>query len=107
LIISEITVDELASRLDAGAALFDVRELDEWEQARVPGVQLIPLATVPDQVGRFPDGEDVLLICRSGARSMAAAEFLAQRGKVTVNIAGGTNAWIASGRAIDSGPSAE
>lgn len=105
--IREIDVDELASLLDAGASLIDVREVDEWETARVPGVPLIPLQTVPDNIEAFAANQPTYIICRSGARSMNAAEFLASHGVEAVNVAGGTNAWIDSGREIESGPAAE
>lgn len=105
--IPEITVDELAQRLADGALLFDVREPNEWLEARVPGVALVPLQTVPEAAGVFPADRQIHLICRSGGRSMAAAEFLAQSGLDAVNVAGGTMAWIASGRPVESGPAPE
>ena len=46
------------------------------------------------------------MICKSGGRSMKAAEFLAAQGRQAVNVAGGTNAWIDSGRSVESGPGA-
>lgn len=104
--IPEITVDELADRIEAGAVVYDVREPSEWFEARVPGVVLIPLQTIPDAAPEVPKDRPVHLICRSGARSMAAAEILAVSGCDPVNVAGGTSAWIESGRAVDSGPDA-
>lgn len=99
--IDEITVDDLAALLDGGARLVDVREPDEWRSARVPGAELVPLATVPDHLDDFPAGETTYVICRSGARSMRACEFVAAHGREVVNVAGGTLAWIESGRAVD------
>lgn len=105
--IREIDVDELAELLASGASLVDVREPDEWLEARVPGVPLVPLQTVPDNVDVFSASQPVYIICRSGARSMTAAEFLESQGVEAVNVAGGTNAWIESGRDIESGSAAE
>ena len=105
--IKEVNVDELAEKLGSGAALVDVREPDEWFAARVPGVRLVPLQTVPDQVGVFAAAQPVYIICRSGARSMSAAEFLESQGVEAVNVAGGTNAWIESGREVETGPASE
>ena len=102
--IPEISVDELASRLDAGARLVDVRELDEWLEARVPGVPLVPLGTVPEHVDELRGDGPLHLICKGGGRSMQAAEYLAAQGLDVVNVAGGTMAWVDSGRAVDSGP---
>ncbi len=66
-----------------------------------PGAVLVPLGDVPERVAELPAGEPVLIICRSGARSMAAAEFLvSQHGIDAVNVAGGTLAWIQTGRDV-------
>lgn len=102
--IEEITVDELAERLDAGARLIDVREPDEFEQARVPGGVLVPLGTVPDRIDEFRSDGTTYVICRSGARSMSACEFAASHGVDVANVEGGTLAWLASGREVASGP---
>ena len=101
--IREVSVDELSSALEQGARLIDVREPDEFEQARVPGADLIPLGTVPDHIDRFADDAPTYVICRSGVRSMHACEFVAEQGREAVNVAGGTLAWIDSGRAVDTG----
>jgi len=100
--IPEISVDLLAGLLDQGAHLVDVREPDEYAEARVPGGMLIPLATVPEHLDEFPTDAPTYVICRSGGRSMRACEFLAAQGREVVNVAGGTLAWIDSGRAVDS-----
>ena len=101
--ISEISVDELVDRLAEGARLIDVREPVEYEQAHVPGALLVPLATVPDNVDAFKDDGPTYVICRSGARSLRACEFVAAQGVDAVNVAGGTWAWINSGREYATG----
>lgn len=98
--VQEISVDELAPLIEAGARLVDVRKPDEFAQARVPGGILVPLATVPDRIDAFRGEGTTYVICRSGARSMRACEFLADRGVDVANVAGGTLAWIASGRDV-------
>ena len=45
----EIDVDALASELAAGAELLDVREIEEWHEARVPGGKLMPLGEIFDR----------------------------------------------------------
>lgn len=99
--IEEITVDELAEVLAGGARLIDVREPHEYEEGRVPGAQLVPLATVPDQVELFRGDGPTYVICAAGGRSMRACEFVAAHGVEAVNVAGGTKAWIASGRDVE------
>jgi len=102
--IHEITIDELATIIDTGGRVIDVREPGEFDEARVPGATLVPLATVPQNIAAFNGESTTYVICRSGGRSMQACEFLAQHGADVANVAGGTMAWIASGRDVVSGP---
>lgn len=104
--IPQIDVAELERLLAEGAPLLDVRNPDEFEEARVPGGVLVPLADLPDRLDDVPSGEPLLIICRSGGRSQRACEFLAADGRTTMNVAGGTLAWIESGRTVSSGPEA-
>jgi rhodanese-related sulfurtransferase len=99
--VPEIGVDELAQRLSAGAFLLDVRQPEEYTEAHVSGARLIPLDEVPARAGDLPADEEILVICRSGARSHRAAEYLIDQHQLrAVNVAGGTLAWIESGRDI-------
>jgi len=104
--IPEIDVEELASLLEGDIVLVDVRQPDEHVEARVPGVQLIPLPELGERHVEIPEADTVYVICKVGGRSMKACEFLVAQGRQAVNVAGGTNAWIESGRAVDSGPEA-
>ena len=104
----EISVDELATRLesgDPGILLVDVREVDEYHSGHVAGARLVVLGTVPDNVDAFRGEGPAYVICRSGARSMRACEFLAGHGVQAVNVAGGTMAWQQSGRPVVVGSS--
>jgi molybdenum cofactor guanylyltransferase len=98
--IPEIDVDQLAERLGAGARVVDVREPDEYEDGHVPGAVLVPLRTVPEHLDAFGGNGPTYVICRTGGRSMRACEFVAAQGLdvEVVNVAGGTMAWITSGR---------
>ena len=97
--VSEVSVDELELALQSGAPLIDVREVDEYQAGHVPGAVLIPLASVPSALDQLPADRAVYVICRSGARSHRACEFLLDNALDVVNVAGGTLAWISSGRA--------
>jgi rhodanese-related sulfurtransferase len=103
--IEEISVEELAPLLADGARLIDVREPSEFAEARVPEAALVSLTTVPDHVDQFMGDGTTYVICRSGGRSMQACEFVAAQGANVMNVAGGTLAWIESGRAIATGDS--
>lgn len=102
--LPEIDVHELARLRESGAALLDVRNLDEWEEARVPGVPLIPLPELAGRAGEAPDGEPLYVICAGGVRSAKAAEHLRTLGIEAVNVAGGTKAWVEAGYPTESGP---
>jgi rhodanese-related sulfurtransferase len=103
--IREVQVNELDAALQGGARVIDVRETVEYAEGHVPGAQHIALSTVPDHVDAFRGHGPVYLVCRSGARSMRACEFLSQHGIDAVNVAGGTLDWIASGRSVVVGDS--
>ena len=91
--VPQITVDVVRAHLEAGGFLLDVREVDEYRGAHVPGAVLIPLSELESRVGEVPDVE-IDVICKTGGRSQRAAEYLASRGVAVRNVAGGTLAWI-------------
>jgi rhodanese-related sulfurtransferase len=103
--VPEVDTGELAQALAGGAPLVDVRMPDEYAEARVPGAVLIPLPELGARAGEVPSDRRVYVICASGGRSAAAVEALNNAGWDTVNVAGGTKAWVAEGRPFDSGPS--
>lgn len=102
--VSEIDVEELDELGTRSLQLIDVREPDEFEEARAPGARLIPLMTVPERVDEIDRSRPVHLICAAGGRSMQAAVYLDDLGYETVNIAGGTKEWVARGKTFESGP---
>jgi len=108
-VIPEISVDELAARLDDGTGgavtIIDVREPDEYTAGHVPSARPIPLGDVPDRGAEIPTDETVYFVCARGGRSLRAAEFMAGKGVDAVNVAGGTMAWIESGRDVVTGES--
>ena len=100
--VSEIDVDALEELGPDNVQLIDVREPAEYQQARVPGARLVPLATEPDILPELDGTRAVYLICASGGRSLNAATWLSGHGFDAVNVAGGTKAWIAAGKACES-----
>ena len=102
--VPEVDTAELAQALAGGAPLVDVRMPDEYTEARVPGAVLIPLPELGARAGEVPSDRRVYVICATGARSAAAVEALNNAGWDTVNVAGGTKAWVAEGRPVDAGP---
>ena len=102
--VPEIDVGELARLREAGVVLVDVREPDEYESFHVPGAQLIPLAEVPERIEEIPSDERVYVICAGGGRSAKAVDFLNKQGHDTVNVAGGSKAWLEAGHPVEHGP---
>lgn len=101
--VPEIDVDALAGLLSGGCVLVDVREDDEYTGGHIPGALHLPLGDVPDRFGEIPDGGTVYVVCALGGRSARAAEFLRANGIDAVNVAGGTQGWIDSGREVQRG----
>ncbi len=97
--IPQISVQDLKHRIDSGDDFFllDVREPHEFRIANLNG-HLIPVGDLPNRVDELEkarqSGQDIVIHCKSGARSQRAAEFLNQQGFQNVaNVAGGITAW--------------
>lgn len=101
--VPEIDVAELALQREAGVAVLDVRNPDEYEAAHVPGVILIPLGDLVERVDEVPTEGTLPIICRSGGRSHQAAEWLRGQGVDAVNVAGGMLAWVQADLPVESG----
>ena len=101
--IPVIDVEQLSALVASGARVIDVRETAEYESGHVPGAVHVALSTVPDHIDVFRGEGSAYVICQAGGRSQRACEFLAQHGLDVVNVAGGTGAWISSGRAVVTG----
>jgi rhodanese-related sulfurtransferase len=92
--ISDVSVHDLHAANRQGALVLDVREPFEYAEGRVPGSLLVPLATVSFRAGEWAKDEPVYIICRSGNRSLVAAEVLVAAGYRNVrNVAGGMLAY--------------
>jgi len=95
--IREIQPSQLASRLKEGEQLeiIDVREPYEWAIGHIPGARLVPLASIAEEIPRLDKRRETILYCKVGARSMYAAQQLAEAGISDVrNLAGGILRWI-------------
>ena len=99
----EVDIDELATALEEGSPLVDVRTPDEYQEAHVPGAVLIPLAELSERADEVPKGRRVYVICASGGRSLVAAQALNRAGWDTVSVSGGTKGWLAAGRPVGHG----
>jgi len=103
--VPEVDVDELDRARADGAPVIDVRQPDEYDSGHVPGAQLIPLDEVGMRQAEIPPDDPIYVICLSGGRSAKATEFLRKQGRDARSVAGGTKAWIESGRPVVHGSS--
>jgi adenylyltransferase/sulfurtransferase len=95
--IPQVSVETLKAKRDAGEdfLLLDVREPHEYQIAQIGG-KLIPLGVVGQRLSEIVDYKDkeILVHCRSGARSQKAALELKAAGfEHVANVAGGILAW--------------
>ena len=87
---------ELKGKLDRGDkfVLVDVREPYEWDICRIPGARLIPLGQLPARLSELDSADEIVLQCKSGARSAKALHLLQEAGfGKLANVEGGILAW--------------
>ncbi|MFC7217213.1 rhodanese-like domain-containing protein [Streptomyces polyrhachis] len=90
--------------LSDGDFLLDVREDDEWQAGHADGALHIPMSEFVARYGELteaaPQDGRINVICRSGGRSAQVTMYLGQQGLDAVNVAGGMEAWAATGRPV-------
>jgi molybdopterin/thiamine biosynthesis adenylyltransferase/rhodanese-related sulfurtransferase len=94
--VPAITVQELKEKMDKGDALVlvDVREPHEIAISELPGSVKIPLGTLSSNVNKLSTADDIVVHCRTGARSARAVQFLMSAGFRKVwNLTGGIDRW--------------
>ncbi|MEV5909084.1 sulfurtransferase [Streptomyces sp. WAC 01325] len=96
----EAAQETFAAAWSDGGAVIDVREPDEFAAGHVPGARLMPLRTVVTHCGELPVDQPVYVICASGTRSRTAADLMISLGIDAYSVAGGTAAWVRSGRPL-------
>jgi sulfur-carrier protein adenylyltransferase/sulfurtransferase len=91
----DITAKELAERVKTNhLKLLDVREPHELEISKIPSAINIPLGQLAGRLSELDSADDMVILCKSGSRSMRALELLSSAGfKKVKNLKGGINAW--------------
>ncbi|MDJ0314184.1 rhodanese-like domain-containing protein [Arthrobacter sp. H35-D1] len=95
----EITPQQLAEQLKGGydAQIIDVRESEEVADGMIHGARHIALGELVERLNDLDKSRPVIAICRSGARSAAAADQLAAAGFTAYTVPGGMLDWTAAG----------
>lgn len=97
-----VSVQQAADLRENGALMLDVRTVEEWNEAHIPGASLIPLDQLETRMSEVPTDVPVVIYCRSGNRSQNALWILRDAGMTNVhNMLGGINAWIGAGLATE------
>lgn len=94
--VDEISVEELKALVDAGRTprVIDVREAYELGISSLPFAEHMPMGEVPARFTELDAAAPLVVMCRSGGRSMQVARFLEARGFRSVsNLTGGILAW--------------
>ena len=90
------TPAELQERLASGdkVTVIDVRDDWEYREGHIPGSLHRPLGQISTWASEFQKDQEIYLICRSGARSASAYQYLASQGFTNLkNVTGGIIAW--------------
>lgn len=91
-----------AADVPTDAVILDVREDNEWSAGHATGASHIPLGQLEGRLAEVPKASPLYVICRSGGRSMQAANLLAEKGHEVTNVTGGTQAWAQAGKPMSS-----
>lgn len=98
--IKQINVNDIQERMSMseesqdGAVYIDVREQYEFDDAYIEGFTNFPLSTLEETYTQLPKDKEIIIICRSGNRSMQAGTLLQENGFENVtNVQGAMLDW--------------
>lgn len=96
----EICPTSTMKRITEGAILVDVREMNEISELSfdIPNTLHIPLSEFETRYAEVPKDKEVVLVCKSGGRSLKATYFLMNHGWTNVtNMQHGMIRWAQKG----------
>lgn len=98
----EVDVNQVAEAINADShILLDVREHDEWDEARIEGSLHIPMSQLMERLGELSTEKPLHIMCHSGVRSLYAVQYLTQAGHTDPkSLSGGIVAWVQAGKPI-------
>jgi len=104
---NDISLDELKSGIASGRILLvDVREAEEYAAGHIAGALFNPLSKFdPNKLPVAGEGQQVVIYCRSGRRSVTAMEQARLLGRRDANthFGGGILAWLDAGEPVVQG----
>jgi len=91
----------LSADLPDDCQLIDVREDEEWTAGHAPSAVHLPMSQLPARIAEIPASGDVVVLCRSGARSAQVVAYLLHNGWGNVrNLSDGMVGWALAGRPL-------
>lgn len=101
---AEISVAESFDLYQTGTIFVDVRENSEWQEYHIPNTIHIPLGELEKRAKELPKDKNIVVVCRSGNRSMVGRNILLERGfNQVTSMAGGVKEWQSAGYPIVTG----
>lgn len=104
--IQDITIETYQEDFDGEQdfQLVDVREIEEFEEVRLPNTINIPLSDLQNRLAEIATDKPVVLVCRSGGRSLMAGDVLLANGYEDLyNLLEGTLGWVRRGLPTEQG----
>jgi rhodanese-related sulfurtransferase len=97
----EVSTEETAKALaEKSARIVDVRETYERDAGYVEGTEHVALGELSAAAQDFDPEQPVIFVCRSGGRSLMAAQALSGAGFDAYSMAGGVSRWAGEGRPL-------
>jgi rhodanese-related sulfurtransferase len=82
--------------------VIDVREQDEWDAGHMAEATLLPLGELEERRHELDRESPLVIVCRSGRRSLIAADYLRRLGFPEArSLAGGMIAWAGTGQPVE------
>jgi len=98
---AELTVNQAYSMYREGAFFLDVRTPAEWNKMHIPNTNLIPLDELSLRLKEVPKEREIVVVCRSGNRSLKARNLLKRAGYINVtSMVGGIREWLLAGHPV-------
>jgi rhodanese-related sulfurtransferase len=97
--VNAVELNDLLQDSDKEILLVDVRSPSEYvHDGHIEGAQLLPLQQLMHGAAELPKEQEIVIVCRSGNRSMVACQQLVQMGFTNIrNFNGGMIAWQIAG----------
>ncbi len=97
-VVKSIAATDMATYLEKGIDVLDVRKPGEWNTSHLKEAEFLPLADMPDNLERLDKTKPYVVHCAGGYRSMIACSMMKQKGFTNVtNVYGGFGAMVAAG----------